>query len=129
MTNEEAINHFKALLKDEYAFDGRDMAAFGMAIKALDRSRWIPTEKEYPEKDGDYLVCYEQGYMEDYGLSDIGIASFEVDCESFGYWHEYFDHRTLGSLGSDWERIPVKAWMPLPEPYRAESEGSDAVSR
>ena len=88
--------------------------ALDMAIHALEQTRWIPVSEKLPDKDGDYLVCYEQGYKEDYDLDDIGIVGFEVDCESFGYWYESFDRGTLGSLGTDWEEIPVVAWMPLP---------------
>lgn len=81
--------------------------------------KWIPVSKGFPEEDGDYYVTYEKGYAEDYDLPPIGIAGFEVDCESFGYWQEHFSI-TMGSLGSDWEEIPVTAWMPLPQPYKGE---------
>lgn len=46
--------------------------------------RWIPVTERLPEKDGDYLVCYEDGYREDYGFNEIGIAPYEDDCGSFG---------------------------------------------
>ena len=82
------------------------------------RDKWIPVSEKLPEEDGDYFVTYEKGYAEDYDLTPIGIARFEVDCESFGYWYEHFDRQTLGSLGSEWEEIKVIAWMPLPEPYK-----------
>lgn len=85
-----------------------------------EHDEWIPTTKRLPKEDGEYLVTYEKGYAEDYGLEPIGIAPFEVDCEGFGIWQEEFDHYTLGSLGSDWVDIPVTAWIPLPEPYEAE---------
>lgn len=122
-----------------------DHEAFDMAIKALEvanlegyssrlwkeayergkadaKPRWIPTSERLPEEDGDYFVTYEKGYAEDYNFPPIGIAGFDVDCESFGYWYEQFDRHTLGSLGSDWEEIKVIAWMPLPELYKGESE-------
>lgn len=81
---------------------------------------WITVSERLPEEDGDYFVTYEKGYAEDYNLPPIGIVGFEVDCESFGYWHEHFDRQTLGSLGSEWEEIKVIAWMPLPEPWKGE---------
>ncbi|MBR3280125.1 MAG: DUF551 domain-containing protein [Lachnospiraceae bacterium] len=90
--------------------------------KKVQEQRWIPCSERLPEDDGDYLVCYEEGYREDYGFDEIGIVPFEVDCEGFGIWQEYFDHRTLGSLGSDWVDIPVIAWMPLPEPWKGDKE-------
>lgn len=86
-------------------------------IYDIEYSKWIPCSERLPEEDGDYFVTYEKGYAEDYDLTPIGIARFEVDCESFGYWYEHFDRQTLGSLGSEWEEIKVIAWMPLPKPY------------
>lgn len=91
-------------------------------LPSAEKTDWIPVNHKLPEEDGDYLVTYEEGYAEDYGFSLVGICGFDVDCGTFGYWHEYFDNYTLGSLGSDWEDIPVVAWMPLPESYQAESK-------
>jgi hypothetical protein len=87
---------------------------------AQPEQRWIPVSERLPEEDGDYLVCFDKGYREDYSLDEIGIAPFEVDCEGFGIWQENFDHYTLGSLGSEWVEIQVIAWMPLPESYSGE---------
>ena len=87
-------------------------------LKEAENDQWIPVSERLPERDGDYLVCFEKGYKEDYGFGDVGIAPFEVDCEGFGIWQENFDLYTLGSLGSEWVDIPVIAWMPLPEPYK-----------
>ena len=83
--------------------------------------QWISVKDALPEEDGDYLVSYEEGYREDYGFDEIGIAPFEVDCEGFGIWQEHFDHYTLGSLGTEWVDIPVTHWMPLPEPPKEET--------
>ena len=87
---------------------------------ALQASEWIPFNEKIPEKDGDYLVCYEDGYREDFGLPEIGIASFESDCDGFGEWIDYYDEHTLGFVDSDWSETKVKAWMPLPEAYKEE---------
>lgn len=89
------------------------------AMKQQEQDSWHAIAKDgLPKKDGDYLVCYEEGYREDYSLDEIGIAPFEVDCEGFGIWVESFDKHTLGSLGSDWTEIKATAWKPLPEPYQ-----------
>lgn len=79
--------------------------------------QWIPCSDRLPEEDGDYLVCYEKGYREDYGFPKIGIAPYEVDCEGFGIWQEEFDLVSMGSLGTEFVEIKVDAWMPLPEPF------------
>ena len=83
-------------------------------------SHWISCKERLPEEDGDYLVTFEEGYAEDYGLDLVGIAPYEVDCEGFGIWQEEFDIHTLGSLGSEWVDIHVIAWQPLPKRYREE---------
>ena len=94
----------------------------GTLKKMPSAQQWIPCSERLPEEDGDYLVCYEEGYREDYGFPKIGIAPFEVDCEGFGIWQEEFDLHTLGSLGSEWVVIPVDAWMSLPEPYEVKTD-------
>ena len=95
-----------------------DMAV--SALKKQEQDRWTPVTERLPEEDGEYLVTFESGYAEDYGIDPIGIAPFEVDCEGFGIWQESFDPVSLGSLGSDWVDIPVTAWRPLPKPYTEE---------
>lgn len=90
------------------------------ALEKQEQDRWIPVTERLPEEDGNYLVTFESGYAEDYGCDPIGIAPFEVDCESFGIWYERFHPVSLGSLGSEWVDIQVTAWSPLPEPYKAE---------
>ena len=121
MTREEAKRVLEFDL--DHTHNNESKEALRIAIKALEQEqRWIPVSERLPEEDGDYFVTYEKGYAEDYNFPPIGIAGFDVDCESFGYWYEQFDRHTLGSLGSDWEEIKVIAWMPLPEPYMAESE-------
>lgn len=92
----------------------------GNKAKYYRESNWISCKERLPEEDGDYLVTFEEGYAEDYGLDLVGIAPYEVDCEGFGIWQEEFDPHTLGSLGSEWVDINVIAWQPLPEPYKEE---------
>ena len=107
----------KQLKKEKYHAGAKVVKEIIRMITELTGFDWTPCSEGLPKSDGDYLVCFEEGYREDYGLEKIGIAPFEVDCEGFGIWQERFDPVSLGSLGSDWVDIKVVAWMPLPEPY------------
>ena len=55
--------------------------------------RWIPVSEKLPEENGGYLVTVKRGY--------VTTALWVGNAEN---WKE------------------VTAWMPLPEPYKAESE-------
>jgi hypothetical protein len=82
------------------------------------KTRWISVSEKLPEESGRYLVTrglnacgalWNRVYIINY--SDLmGLKSERI------WWS--------GNVGkSDFERIDdVKAWQPLPEPYKAESE-------
>ena len=55
---------------------------------------WIPVSERLPEKNGEYLITGRQGAVNKRRYHD-------------GYWY------------GNWSVI---AWMPLPEPYKAESK-------
>lgn len=85
------------------------------------KTKWIPVSEKLPEEDGDYLLWGKIDEDED---EYTFIGSYDSGCEEFGIWQEQFDRTTLGCLGSDFfEYASVIAWMPLPEPYKEESEG------
>ena len=105
MTREEAINKLRDMITEIRAIcdeskhmnedDRQDMETFDMAIKALEQEpRWIPVSEKLPEKNGEYLITGRQGAVNKRRYHD-------------GHWY------------SNWSVI---AWMPLPEPYKAESE-------
>lgn len=75
--------------------------------------QWILCSERMPNDDGEYLVCFEENYRQEYGFSEVGIAPFESDCESFGVWK--YD-------GSDFYDIPVVAWTELPKTYEGKYE-------
>ena len=119
MTRERAIELIGAMkgdLCDFYDYD--DLTALDMAISALsdydkmqeisldlafendeliNKSRWIPVSERLPENDGQYLVAYDR---EDEILENISYF------DRHGFW-----------IGN------VVAWMPLPEPYKADMRG------
>ena len=89
-------------LMEQFASTEDDRQACSMAIKALERSRWIPTAERLPRTEQYALITvHNQTKMCWY---QNGVF---VDGEQNAYTKE------------DEELV---AWMPLPEPYRAESE-------
>ena len=124
MTREEAIAYFKRHI-ELYCVDGICREAEELAIKALEQEpKWIPLIKR-PMTDE------EQEYYKEW--SDIeGAMMFncplpedgqEVLVSHGGY--VYIDTFCEDDGWCDFEGVNidnVEAWMPLPEPYKAESE-------
>ena len=128
MTEKEAIFVLHKLKPTIPRADGKstthilETTALDLAIKALDQEkktgRWIPCSERLPEKNGRYIVTrglkacgslWNRVYIVNY--SDLmGL------CKEKMWWS--------GNVGkSDFERHDdVLAWMPLPEPYKEESE-------
>ena len=65
--------------------------------------RWIPVSERLPEKNGRYLVC---------GNDKIWICRF-MHLDSVHGWN------------NDAWNPRVEAWIPLPEPYRKETEDAE----
>ena len=85
--------------------------------------RWIPVSERLPEEDGEYLLF---GKIDEDEENYLFIGEYDSCGEQFGIWQEQYDRSTLGCLGSEFfEYARVIAWMPLPEPYKAESEDKE----
>ena len=112
MTNEEAIEHLKVVLK---TCDVQDEEAVEMAIAALEGkdtnvpSKWIPVSERLPEEGHDVLITKESFKIKGYEQNVIK-AKRSVDPRSgkIEWWSEF------GALKDK----AVLAWMPLPEPYK-----------
>ena len=68
--------------------------------------KWIPVSERLPNKYGYYLVTKKK--IRNYGLEDVvEIAQYTIGCQ--------------------WKRCDSKviAWMPLPKPYKVESEDKE----
>lgn len=67
-------------------------------IDAVKQTRWIPVSERLPEENGRYLV------------TNSAWGAMEVD------WNAWVNGAWL------YPNTKPIAWMPLPEPYKAESE-------
>jgi hypothetical protein len=75
---------------------------------------WIPVSERLPELDDDGCSTFVLVSFSNFTLPCIGQLR-KTDGEN--HWYEGDDEKALDSFG-----LHVNAWMPLPEPYKAESE-------
>jgi len=99
MTREEATAKLKwyldsNLIEDISGCEGVE-EAISMAINALEAQRWTLTSKKPPDENQAYFITNIYG--------DV----------AWNYW-----------INGEWVVLPdsVVAWMPLPEPYRGETD-------
>lgn len=71
--------------------------------------KWIPCSERLPEpKETENLIAKYYLVQNEYG--DMMVARWDGNGWEQMYQHEYLEDDVI-------------AWMPLPEPYKAESEG------
>ena len=77
------------------------------------QTNWIPVTERLPEEDGQYLITVK--YKPE--------ADYENIYAEHGEWTDgRWDMFCFGHCG---EVESIVAWMPLPEPYKAESEDKE----
>lgn len=107
MTNQEAIHIIENVNAntncdncfykyDTTCEDCRVETALNLAIEALEKTKWFPVSETLPEENGCYLV------------TTTGTNNDIIDIAYYtnGIWHK---------------ASRIKAWIPLPAPYREES--------
>ena len=73
-------------------------------------SQWIPCSERLPEEDGQYLITVKY----------IHVDGYEDIYAEHGNWTDgKWDMFCFGHCG---EVENILAWMPLPEPYKGETE-------
>ena len=68
-------------------------------------TKWVPVTERLPEEDGTYLVTVRD--------EDLGFTT------DYAY---YSTDDNQWSLDDEWLDGDIVAWMPMPEPYKPESE-------
>ena len=107
MTDEEIREtRLKVLEKDLASINNRLHHAFNQGFElgrkstvTKEKTRWVPVSERLPEKGKQVLCCNRQGSV------FTSAITFEV-----------------GNMVAFGQHTNIIAWMPLPEPYRAESE-------
>jgi hypothetical protein len=81
-------------------------------IYDIEYSKWIPVSERLPKEGVEVLVCFELKKTR-----YVCVAEMFSDRTFHGYDDEYLtpEGRTRKAI----------AWMPLPEPYKAESEDNN----
>lgn len=132
MTREEA----KELLLNISAYDidtQRGMAkqeAIEMAIKALEQApKWIPVSEKLPEDLEPVNITWVNHEPEPYyhDIKDKNFVATGIYYRGQWYWYSTTCADYLGEYGSNEvdkvdDAVEIVAWMPLPQPYKAESE-------
>lgn len=81
------------------------------AIEIENNGEWIPVSKRLPKKSGKYWCTFGGTY-----LTGSDCYTTESDAK------ELFDDP---EKYTGWQSKNVIAWMPLPEPYKAEKGGEE----
>ena len=110
MTNEEAIKRIELLVKGRKDKRGNteldDALIYAIEVLKDRPTGWIPVSERLPD------------------IHDYCMKYLVSDC--YGHIHTSLFTESRGK--SWWSCSDVKAWMPLPSPYKAESEVQDADS-
>lgn len=73
------------------------------------KGEWIPTSERLP-KAGEYIGDVDKYYLVQNEYGDMLVARYTHS----EYWEQIYQLQPIGD--------EIVAWMPLPEPYTAESE-------
>ena len=121
MTAEKAIEILSGFgIINRYCAENAEV--LDMAIKALEQTRWIPISERLPEEH-EWIGTKEFGTT----ISDEVYVTFESPKgERFAKHLRFQNGRVSNAVQREIDAfhkgsVPV-AWMPLPEPYKTESE-------
>jgi hypothetical protein len=88
---------------DEFEYEGKTIREWVQEIIEADHvGKWIPVSERLP-KQGESVICQCRANI-------IKVLKLDADFD----WYQDADHCYMNGFAI--------AWMPLPEPYKAESE-------
>ena len=131
MTEKEAIFVLHKLKPTIPRADGKstthilETTALDLAIKALDQEKktghWIPCSERLPEDDKEqYIVQKTNGFIDILGFTKDAYKLDRYDFAEYKGKNKQLFYKYDSEYGYiEWK---CEAWMPLPEPYKAESE-------
>ena len=81
-------------------------------MEVLENMMWIPVSEWLPEAD-EYVENVAKYYLVQNEYGDMLVAHYTHS----GYWEQIYQLQPIGDK--------IVAWMPLPEPYKTESEDEE----
>lgn len=87
-------------------------------IYDIDYSPWIPVSERLPEENGRYVV-YINAKVHLIQIIPFAKNLHEISLDFTSKKAGWYDYDSEYGF---FERTGIEAWMPLPEPYKAESE-------
>lgn len=111
---------------DGYIYKGKTLREW---IDILAQTQWIPVNERLPEDTYPVNITWVNHAPVPYyaTIKDKPFTATGCYCDGKWYWYsvtcqDYLDEYRYCDVDSMAEEIEVIAWMPLPEPYKAESE-------
>ena len=93
--------------KREIALSGEYERAYKRGKSDAEQTRWIPVSEKLP-KAGEYVGNVAKYYIVQNEHGDMLVARYTHS----EYWEQIYQLKPIGD--------EIVAWMPLPEPYKAE---------
>ena len=126
MSDKQALKILKPMrdmMRDQHGCPISDAYfALERAIDVLTAQQWIPCAERLPDKEGEYLVTFNDKWHGPRARTLWYGTPFDIiiDRDKWVFYCDIEYGFTTFAPGN-----PIVAWMPLPEPYKEENNGHD----